>query len=279
VGRSLPYSLSPSSISAFKECPLAFRFSYLERLPEPPSAPASKGTLVHRALELLMCRPPHDREIDAALADLDRARAELAPDPEFAQLELTAEEWELFHAEAEALVHRYFELEDPSTVHPIGLELKLQADIGDVRLRGVIDRLELDADGELVITDYKTGGVPSERFEGKSLSGVHLYSLLCEQMLGRRPARVQLLYLQKPEMIIATPSDQTTTGVERRTTALWSAITRACSSDDFRPHPSKLCDWCAFQAYCPAFGGDPEQAAELLGPGTVISPALPLATG
>ena len=278
MGRSLPYSLSPSSISAFKECPLAFRFSYLERLPEPPSAPASKGTLVHRALELLMCRPPDDRGIDAALADLDRARAELAPDPEFAGLELTPEEWAQFHADAEALVHRYFELEDPSTVNPIGLELKLQADIGGVRLRGVIDRLELDADGELVVTDYKTGGVPSERFEGKSLSGVHLYSLLCEHMLGRRPARVQLFYLKKPEMIIATPNDQTTTGVERRTTALWTAITRACSNDDFRPHPSKLCDWCAFQAYCPAFGGDPEQAAELLGPGTVIAPALPLAT-
>jgi len=274
----MPYSLSPSSISAFKECPLAFRFSYLERLPEPPSAPASKGTLVHRALELLMCRPPDDRSISAALADLDRARAELAPDPEFAGLELTPEEWTQFHADAEALVHRYFELEDPSTVNPIGLELKLQADIGGVRLRGVIDRLELDADGELVITDYKTGGVPSERFEGKSLSGVHLYSLLCEQMLGRRPARVQLFYLKKPEMIIATPNDQTTTAVERRTTALWTAITRACSTDDFRPHRSKLCDWCAFQAYCPAFGGDPDQAAELLGPGTVIAPALPLAT-
>ena len=40
---------------------------------------------------------------------------------------------------------------------------------------------------------------------------------------------------------------------------------------------NQLCDFCAFQAYCPAFGGDPEQAAELRGPGTVIEPALPLA--
>ena len=276
MGRSLPYSLSPSSIAAFKECPLAFRFSYLERLPEPPSAPASKGTLVHRALELLMCRPPSDRTIDAALADLDRARADFAADPEFSELELNEEEWAQFHADAEALVRRYFELEDPTTVRPIGLELKLEARVGDARLRGVIDRLELDADGELVVTDYKTGGVPSERFEGKSLSGVHIYALLCEQMLGRRPARVQLYYLQKPEAIIATANEQTVGGVERRTTALWKAITRACSHDDFRPHRSRLCDWCAFQAYCPEFGGDPAQAVELLGPGTVVEPALPL---
>jgi putative RecB family exonuclease len=279
MGRSLPYSLSPSSISSFKECPLAFRFSYLDRLPEPPSPWASKGTLVHRALELLMCRPADDRTVDAALADLDRARAELADDPEFTGLELTEEEQALFDLDAEALVRRYFELEDPATVNPIGLELKLQADLGTVRVRGIIDRLELDADGELVVTDYKTGRVPSEFFESKSLGGVHIYALLCEEMLGRRPARVQLLYLSKPEAIIATPTEQSCRGVQRKTTALWSAIERSCARDDFRPNPSRLCDFCSFKPYCPAYGGDPEQAAELRGAGTVIEPALPLATG
>jgi putative RecB family exonuclease len=276
MGRAMPYSLSPSSISAFKECPLAFRFSYLERLPEPPSPWASKGTLVHRALELLMCRPAHDRTLDAALADLDRARTELADDPEFAGLELADDEWALFHADAEQLVHKYFELEDPSSVHPIGLELKLEAHVGAARLRGVIDRLDLDADGELVVTDYKTGGVPTEQWENRSLGGVHVYAVLCEQMLGRRPARVQLLYLQKPEAIISVPTDQRAAGVAQRVNALWRAIETACARDDFRPHQSRLCDFCAFQPYCPAFGGDPEMAAELRGPGTVIEPSLPL---
>ncbi|MSO79116.1 MAG: PD-(D/E)XK nuclease family protein [Acidimicrobiia bacterium] len=281
MSRELPYSLSPSSIAAFKECPLAFRFSYLERLPEPPSAPASKGTLVHKALELLMCRPPHDRTIDAALADLDRARAEFTADPEFSQLELSEEEWAKFHSDADELVRKYFELEDPTKVRPIGLELKLEARVGSARLRGVIDRLDLDDDGELVIIDYKTGGVPSERFEGKSLSGVHIYALLCEQMLGRRPVSVKLYYLQKPEMIIAETSEQKVTGVERRTTALWTAVERACTLDDFRPHRSRLCDWCAFQAYCPEFGGDPAKAVELLEvkevADTAVEQALPVA--
>jgi putative RecB family exonuclease len=275
----MPYSLSPSSMSSFKECPLAYRFSYLDRLPEPPSPWASKGTLVHRALELLLCRPPEDRTIDAALADLDRARAELADDPEFAGLELSDEDWALFHADATQLVHRYFELEDPRTVRPIGLELKLEAHVGNVRIRGIIDRLELDEDGEFVVTDYKTGRVPSEFFESKSLGGVHIYALLCQEMLGKRPARVQLLYLSKPEAIIATPSEQSTRGVARRAGALWSAIETACQRDDFRPRPSKLCDFCSYKPYCPAHGGDPEQAVELRGPGAVIEPALPLGTG
>jgi putative RecB family exonuclease len=273
-----PWSLSPSACSAFKECPLAYRFSYLERLPEPPSPWATKGTLVHRALELLLLRPPSERTVAGGLADLARARAELSLHPDFTGLELTAEETEAFDADAEALLRRYFELEDPSTVRPIGLELKLEADLGRVRLRGVIDRLELDADGEFVVTDYKTGSVPSELWEAKSLSGVQIYALLCERMLGRRPVRVQLYYLSKPEALIATPSDQSITAVERKTVAMWSAIATACERDDFRPRPGRLCDFCAFKPYCPAHGGDPIDAAELHGPGTVITPELPLVT-
>jgi putative RecB family exonuclease len=279
MGVGLPRGLSPSSFSAFKDCPLAFKYSYLDRLPQPPSPAASKGTLVHRALELLMLKEAGARTLPAALADLDRARHELAEHPDFSELELNEAEWDEFHADAETLVRRYFELEDPSTVTPIGLELRLEVQVGSVRLRGVIDRLELDADGELVITDYKTGAVPNEYREQQRLAGVHMYAFMIDQTLGQRPARVQLLYLSKPEAIIAVPSEQSVNAVARKTGALWSAIATACTRDDFRPHPGPLCNYCTFKPYCPAFGGDPELAAELRGPGTVIEPSLPLLTG
>ena len=292
MGLAPPRSLSPSSSSSFKQCPLAFKFSYLDRLPEPPSVWTSKGTLVHRALELLLDRPPDERTPDAAQADLATARVELAPHPDFADLRLTDDEWEAFDRDAAKLVEKYFQLEDPRTIRPIGLELKLEAALqgsrsgagtegpGAVRLRGIIDRLELDEHGEFVVTDYKTGSVPSEFFEAKSLSGVHMYALLCERMLGRRPARVQLYYLSKPEAIIATPTDQSIRGVERRTTALYQAISSACERDDFRPRPGRLCDFCTFKPYCPSHGGDPHQAEELRGPATstdpLVSAPLPL---
>ena len=87
----IPKSISPSSISQFQSCPLAFRFAYIERLPQAPSPAASKGTLVHRALEHLMTRDAAERTVEAALADLVLARAELAEDPDFTGLELTDE--------------------------------------------------------------------------------------------------------------------------------------------------------------------------------------------
>ncbi len=260
-----PRSLSPSATSAFKSCPLAFKFAYVDRLPEPPSPAASKGTLVHRALERLLDRPAPERTRAAAHVDLRLARDELAEHPDFCDLELAPEELEVLYRDAELLVEGYFELEDPQQVRPVGLELKLEARVGMVRLRGIIDRLDLDPDGELVVTDYKTGSVPSEYHEAKSLSGVHAYAMLCERVLGRRPARVQLYYLSKPEAIIATPTEQSVSGTARKTEALWTAIVRACERDDFRPNAGPLCGFCTFKPYCPLYGGDPHRAVELRG--------------
>lgn len=260
---SIPNSLSPSKISSFKDCPLHFRFTVLERLPEPPSAPASKGILVHRALELLMLRPASERCGEAAMADLERARAELASHDNFTGLNLSPAESTAFIADAARLVRRYLHLEDPTQVRPVGLELRLTASLGPVRLVGIIDRLEIDPDGELVVTDYKTGAVPGERQEQARMTGVHFYALLCERQLGRRPARVQLYYLSRPEAIIARPSDQSTSGTERRALALWAAVERACEQEDFRPRPGPLCEWCSFRPYCPSWGGEPDRAEEL----------------
>ncbi|MGK2949223.1 MAG: RecB family exonuclease [Acidimicrobiales bacterium] len=252
----LPSSLSPSKVSSFTDCALAFRFSAIDRLPEPPSIAATRGTLVHAALERLFTLEPAERTHERALACLDDALAELRTHPDLEGLGLDAEAEAAFHEEARVLVGKYFRLEDPTAITPIGIELKLEIELGGVRLRGIIDRLELDADGQLVVTDYKTGRAPGERQEQQRLAGVAFYSLLCERLFGRRPARVQLLYLADPVAIISTPNDRSTRGVERKLAAVWTAVERACERDDFRPNPSRLCDWCSFKAYCPSFGGD-----------------------
>lgn len=263
-----PRSLSPSALSSFTDCPLAFRFSYIDRLPQPPTIATSKGTLVHRALELLMVRKPAERTLANGLADLATAQVEYADHPDITGLDLTPEQLDAFHADAASLVTKYFDLEDPTEVRPIGLELKLQADVGGTRLRGIIDRLELDPDGELVVSDYKTGSVPRPQYEQSKLTGVQLYALLCERVFGRRPVRVQLLYLKGPTAIVAEPTQQKLRSVETKTGAVWTAVERACAGNDFRPKPGRLCDWCSYQAYCPAFGGDPAQAALATADGT-----------
>ncbi len=259
---ALPTSLSPSKVASFKDCALAFRYSAIDHLPEPPSPHAAKGTLVHRALELLMWEEPAGRRsLAVALEKLDRARHDVLGSAEYQGLDLGGQSEDEFLTDAEALVRNYFRLEDPNDVVVVGTELLLSVQVGALTLRGIIDRLELDPAGEFVVTDYKTGRAPTEAYEQARLGGVHFYAFLCEQVLGRRPARVQLLHLREPLSISTVPSEQSIRGLQQQTSAVWTAIERACQRDDFRPKPGRLCGLCAFRAYCPAFGGDPALAA------------------
>jgi putative RecB family exonuclease len=216
---------------------------------------------VHRALELLFTEDPAERTLEAALSALDRAVTEFQTDPEFTLLGLTSEAEAAFIDDAERLVRRYFTMEDPRRVRDIGLELRLEVTVGDLTLRGIIDRLDLDDDGELVVTDYKTGRPPMASREQSKLAGVHFYAFLCQQLFGKRPVRVQLLYLSTGETIVATPTEQSVNFLPRRTLAVWSAVEKACLAGDFRARTSALCKFCAFQRWCPAYGGDPDKAA------------------
>jgi putative RecB family exonuclease len=268
----VPTSLSPSRVEAFTTCPLAFRFANIDKLPERPSLHTAKGTLVHRALELLYCEDGPRRTPEVADRALDRAVAEWHADPSYALLGLDGAATTAFVADARTLVQRLFTMEDPTAVRAIGIELFLTVPVGSLAMRGIIDRLELDGDGELVVTDYKTGHAPSVHYEQRRLGGVHFYAYLCEQAFGRRPVRVQLLYLSTGEVIQAYPSEQSVRFLPKRTTAVFQAIERACSSGEFRPRPGPLCAHCAYQPWCPAFGGEPERAA-LEAPALLLAPA------
>jgi putative RecB family exonuclease len=260
----LPTSLSPSKVSTFKDCALAFRFSAIDKLPEPPSLPATRGTTVHKALELLFLVPPEERTPERAQGCLQEALAHMATQEDYLGLELTEDQAASFAAESARMVERYFTLEDPRSIRPIGLELMLTAELGTLTVRGIIDRLELDQDGELIVTDYKTGRAPSQAQEQSRLGGVHFYALLCERVLGKRPAKVQLVYLgDQPQVITTVPTEQSTRGVAKKVGAIWSAVERACEQEDFRPKTSALCNWCSFQAFCPAYGGNPADATSL----------------
>lgn len=254
-------SLSPSRVEKFLSCPMAFRFASIDGLAERPSIHATRGSLVHRALELGYARPAAERTPDAFRASLAVAVHEFRSRPDVIELGLDDDELAMLDEECRVLVERAITMEDPTAVRAIGLELRMAAPVGALELRGVIDRLDLRDDGELVVVDYKTGRSPSPSWELRSLAGVHTYAFLCERVLGRRPAAVRLLYLHTGEVVEATPSAQSTRFVATRATAIWQAVDLACRTDDFRANPGNRCAGCNFQTWCPAFGGDPHLAA------------------
>jgi putative RecB family exonuclease len=254
VAPDLPRSLSPSKVTAFTDCPLAFRLAVIDRVPELPSPHAVKGNLVHATLERLFCeRPAGARTYDNALCALELAWADLQSDPEFIELALDEPTAVSFFDDAKVLVENYFRIEDPNAVHAVGVELGLETELNGTRLRGIIDRLDLNDDGDLVVIDYKTGRAPSAQFERSRLTGVQTYASLCQRVFGRPPVEVKLLYLRDPVSIVACPTEQSLRANRQKTIAVWSAIERACERDDFQPRPSGLCRHCSFQQLCPAY--------------------------
>jgi putative RecB family exonuclease len=257
----VPQSLSPSRVEAFLSCPMAFRFASIEKLPEPPSTHTTKGSLVHRTLEILFTYASDQRNEATAQMAHQQAVAEYRVHPDFTMLGLTEAQATTFFDDCWSLVLAYFGMEDPTAVRDIGLELRLEAQVGNLALRGIIDRLELDHEGRLVVTDYKTGRSPGPQYQQSRLAGVHFYSFLCSEVLGQRPAAIRLMYLRSGDVITATPTEQSVRFLTTRTTAVWKAVEKACITGDFRPKPGPLCGSCAFKPWCPSFGGDPTLAA------------------
>jgi RecB family exonuclease len=47
-------AFSPSKIKLYEQCPLKYKFIYIDKLPEPPNPHASRGTMLHAELENAM---------------------------------------------------------------------------------------------------------------------------------------------------------------------------------------------------------------------------------
>jgi putative RecB family exonuclease len=254
------WSLSPSRALDFKNCALLYRFRVIDRLPEPPSLDAARGTVIHGILEKLFDLSAGDRTIAAAVELAEPQWQEvLAEDDDLAALvaETPGGLPALLESTAE-LLDSYFALEDPRRLEPAEREVLVEASLpSGVHLKGFVDRLDRSPAGDLRVVDYKSGKSPHEAFEGKALFQLRFYALVLWRSTGVLPRLLRLYYLRDREVLDYSPDAADLTALERQLEAIASAITKARETGDFRHKPSKLCGWCAHQAVCPAFGGTP----------------------
>ncbi|WP_439427619.1 RecB family exonuclease [Micromonospora sp. LA-10] len=254
-------SLSPSRAADFKTCPLLYRFRSIDRLPERPTVEQARGTLVHAVLERLFDLPAPARTPESA-GDLVAPQWDrlLTEEPELATLFADGDTIgpQEFLRSATALLDGYFAVEDPRRLEPAEREALISAVVDDeLLIRGYLDRLDVAPDGALRVVDYKTGGAPREAFEARALFQLKFYALVLWRTRGVVPRVLRLLYLKDAEVCDYAPDADELVRFERTVVALWRAIEQATARQDFRPRPSRLCDWCSHQALCPSYGGTP----------------------
>lgn len=248
-------TLSPSRASDFKQCPQLFKFRSIDKIPEPTSIYQARGTTAHLALERLFDLPADERTPDM-LYDLFRAAwTELRTIEEYSELFPETDDERSWGVESLQVLANYFSLEDPAQIAPYDRELDMLEAMDEITIRGILDRIDERSDGELVITDYKTGKAPPERYALSAFFALKIYALLVRNRIGRTPIELRLLYLGNATMYRIPIDDAALDGMERQLKALWTAINRAIEREHFPPRTSVLCGWCSFQDICPAFEG------------------------
>lgn len=259
-------SLSPSRASDFKQCPQMYKLKSIDKIPTEPTVHQARGTTAHLALERLFGLPPADRTPDR-LYDLFRdAWAELKT-TEYPNLFESVEEERAWGVGGMKLLADYFTIEDPTSFDPEKLEMNLEVPLGEMTIRGILDRMEkvveTSPDGLerelLVITDYKTGKAPPERYATKAFFALKIYALLIRTVEGVTPDRIRLLYLNGPTEYTLDINDAQLDAMDAHLHALWAAIDSAIASDKWPARQSALCDWCDFKdSLCPAFNSEAE---------------------
>lgn len=254
-------ALSPSRATDFKQCPLLYRFRAIDRLPEATSAAQLRGSVVHAALEQLYGLPAGLRSPDTARSLVQRAWDQMvAAEPELAG-ELDPGQPTQLLEDARALVSGYYRLEDPTRFDPQCCEQRVEVELADgTLLRGCIDRIDVAATGELRVVDYKTGKAPPAALalaEFKAMFQMKFYAVALFRSRGVPPTRLRLIYLADGQLLDYSPDRDELLRFEKTLMAIWRAIQSAGETGDFRPNPSRLCDWCPHQQRCPAFGGTP----------------------
>ncbi|WP_419924850.1 RecB family exonuclease [Candidatus Poriferisocius sp.] len=254
--RYVPKHLSPSSASSFRECPRRWKFRYIDRLPDPPGKAAVTGTFAHMVLEKLMQEPVEDRTVDRAKKLARDLWPKMENHRDYQGLELDERGGLDFRINGWRAIEGLWDLEDPREVSVAATEQDIRVEINGVPFRGIIDRVDQTDEG-LVVTDYKSGKAPSERFSSNYATQMLLYAAALTELEGRKPAKAQLLYLgQKAVEVEITDANLAEAVDELRST--WLAIMESCISLEFVASPGPLCGWCPFVAQCP------EGAAEVL---------------
>ena len=157
----LPKSLSPSSITTWRQCPQLFRWRYIEKRPEPTTTALARGITAHEALHDIFDLPPEART-DEALHELFRKHwAPMRKSERYAGLFESREDERAWGLESLAQLSKWLKLEPEMAKQgaPDAREMRLRSAPPDqlYQITGILDRMDRDTAGAPIIVDYKVG--------------------------------------------------------------------------------------------------------------------------
>ena len=246
-------NLSPSRASQFKTCPKQFKFANIDKIKEPTTEVQAKGTTVHQALEDLFDLKPDERNTEKLHNLFREAWTKVRGNDEHHNLFSSVEEEREWGLDGLKLLNNYMSIEDPTSFEPLERERWVRGSIEDLNLRGILDRMDRNNKGELVIVDYKSGKAPLAKYKEPRFFALKLYALLIQEELGEMPSELKLIYLKNSTIHTLKVTQDSLDQVKIEVLEIWNNIKKAFETNEFPATKNTLCDWCYYKPICPVF--------------------------
>ena len=257
-------NLSPSRASQFKTCPKQFKFSNVDKIKEPTNLVQAKGTTVHQALEDLYDLPRDERTPEVLYDLFRKAWSNVRGNDEHVNLFESLEDEREWGQEGLNLLHNYLKLENPKELEPLEQERWVRGSIEDLNLRGILDRMDKDKDGNLIIVDYKSGKAPMAKYKEPRFFALKLYALLIREEIGTTPKELKLIYLKNSTIHIMKVDDTMLDDAKIEILSIWGEIKKAFEENNFPATKNALCkEWCYYKPICPLFNKEAPDTDEL----------------
>ncbi len=269
-------ALSYSSISTYLECPLRWKFLYVDRLPEVPKGYFTFGRTVHAVLEELLRPYLESRPIPAGGAGSTQrtldAWATIPPSPPrspMSESELLAlydrlwksdgftsdEEERRYRALGRTLLLGYRAALEAERPRPVAVEAHLETDWDGIPVHGYVDRIDRTDRGGLAVLDYKTSRelTPQDARDSDQLT---LYQVLVERNFSEPVEELTLYHLRSLTPLASGP--RTKSDLEELYQRAGNVLD-GIRADAFEPTPGRHCARCDFRDRCPEFRTPPSE--------------------
>ena len=262
-------AFSYSKMSLYEECPLKYKFKYIDKIKEEPKYYFAFGSAIHAALEFLYSvRNPPFPTIDEVC---EAFRREWNQKSYLEKGYRTQQKSDDDFKKGLLMLKAYYDHNSARFAPPFLVEYSTDVEVDGLLVRTISDRIEHLGGGEITIIDYKTG--KDVRREPAQL---YMYQKITEldprlkekiaETYGKRVSAVkirELLYYHVPtnkEYSFARADDKEIGGFWDRVLGVADNIRGL----RFDPTPSERgCSWCDYKSLCPAFfGGHPHAPAQ-----------------
>jgi len=246
--------ISYSSLENFKQCPLKYKLSNIDKIKEPKSKEAIFGTYIHKVLKWFYQKDPHFPTLDALL----KYYREYWPKKTEGFEWKDPEEEKSYFKEGLRILEEFYNKNIPHKTSILDLETRFEVVIdenpdkpnGKHILTGVIDRIDKLPDGTVEIIDYKTGKrMPSQNALDKN-EQLSLYAIGLKNRWPRiktENLKLSLYFLKFKEKINTKRTEKDLEEAKNKVIDLIHKIEKS----DFEPRSSVLCGWCGYRNICP----------------------------